>query len=246
MKRVWNAPATASGTTRALVRLLLRQLRERGQRACGDRLRRAVAVGRVEPEPFDRGEHVIGVPTEHGTHARRFERAGRGHLAAPDGGQRHRGVRVEHARDGRGGQLTDGMARHGDAGRHVEPGRGQQGGGHHERLGHRRVLDLLGVRRGAEALQVEADRRGPPRERGLGLRVVEPRGEHAGGLRSLSRSEERDHGNEETTARRFRGIAAGTNSHGGGWRFPPKRNASHRGEGVSGCRTPQLSGRPTD
>ncbi len=110
MKRVWNAPATGSGITRAFVRRLRGQLLQRGDRTGGDDLARAVAVGGIEPEPLEHGEHVVGIAAEHGAHAGGFQRARGGHLTATDRRELDGGVRAQHARDRGGGQLADRVA----------------------------------------------------------------------------------------------------------------------------------------
>ena len=133
----------------------------------------------------------------------------------------------QHARDGGRGQLADGVAR-GDQGHgQLDPGGqqavGEQRRGHHQGLGHRGVLDLLGVRGGAQALQVQA---GGVRPAGAAAasasRVVDqPRSEHAGRLRALTGREQGDHARK---LHRRHGRAAcrfPPNSAAVVWRFAP-------------------------
>ena len=63
---------------------------------------------------------------------------------------------------------------------------GQQRRGHDQRLGHRGVGDLLGGRGGAERGQVQAAGLRPGGDTVGRAGQLQPRGEHAGGLRSLS------------------------------------------------------------
>ena len=75
------------------------------------------------------------------------------------------------------------------AGEQAAPGQllvGQQRRGHHERLGHRGVGDLLGGRGGAQAGQVQAADLRPGSETLGGAGQLKPGGEHAGGLGALS------------------------------------------------------------
>ena len=101
MNGVWNAPATASGMTRARAGGSSASCASASRRSGGDDLARAVAVGGVQPELLEAGEHLVGVPAEHRAHAGGLERARRGHLPAAHRGQRHGGVRGQHAGDRR-------------------------------------------------------------------------------------------------------------------------------------------------
>ena len=87
MYGVWNAPATWSADDPGLGRRLGGELVQPVERAGGDDLAGAVAVGRVQPVRLDRGEHLVRVAAEHGGHAGRLQRAGGGHLPAAHAGE---------------------------------------------------------------------------------------------------------------------------------------------------------------
>ena len=163
------------------------------QRAGGDDLAGAVAVGGVQAVALDRGDHLVGVAAEDGAHAGRLQRAGGGHLAAADAGQGDGGLGGQHPGEGGGAELTDAVP--GDQADvvHRQVLGGQQGGRDEQGLGAGGVLDLVGVGRGAEVDQVDPGQRGPPAQAGLGAGQVEPGREEAGLLGTLAGREDGEH-----------------------------------------------------
>jgi len=105
---------------------------------------------------------------------------------------------VEHARDRGGRQLADRVA-----GRHVDHARRVGAVEDHperderrrddERLGHGGVADGVGVRRGAVRDEVRPCRGGERVEHVSDTGQLEPRAEHPGGLRALSRADDGEH-----------------------------------------------------
>ena len=169
------------------------ELLQSGQRAGGDDLAGTVAVGRVQPGSLDRGQHVGGLAAQDGGHAGRFEGACGGHLAPARRGERDRGLRAEHAGQGRRAHLADAVA--GDDGDvvHRQVLGGQQRGRDQQRLGLGGVLDLVGVGLRSEVYQVDPGQRGPPAQPRLGAGQVEPRGQETRLLGTLSGSEYGQH-----------------------------------------------------
>jgi hypothetical protein len=197
MCAVWNAPATCSGTIRALAG-------ERGQllrRAGGDDLPRGVSVRRRQPVLLDRRGHVVRVPAEHRTHARRPHGTGVGHRPAPLADEHERLLGREDAGEGGGRQLADGVAGDGvgDPGRVVrlveragqEGGQGHEPGRDDERLRDGGVADRLGVRGRAVGDEVEPGDGTQPSQPLGDVGHLQPRGEEAGGLGALPRAGDR-------------------------------------------------------
>ena len=240
MNRVWNAPATGSRFTLA---------RSGGAASSASSALTGPAAttwpapftfAGSRPSPANAAEHLVGLPTQHGAHPGRFERAGGGHLPAPHRGQGDRRVRGKHPGQGGRGQLPDRVAGDRCVGRqrHLlrQPGRGQQRGRHDEWLGDRGVLDLVGGRLGAEPAQVERRRLGPGGQRLLGGGVVEPGSEHAGGLRPLAGREQGDHSDHTTLPRRARDSGTHQLRPSRNWRFPPTVDLStSRPSPLAGC-----------
>ena len=109
-------------------------------------------------------------------------------------GQDHRLLGGEHAGQRGRGELADAVA--GD-----DAPTSSQSAGARRRAGRRRpaaagsrgVPDLVGVGLGAEVHQVEPGERGPPAQPGLGAGQVEPGGEEAGLLGTLTGSDDGEH-----------------------------------------------------
>ena len=110
MNWVWKAPAVASSRTRALAGGFSASFSSASMRAGGHDLAGGVAVGRDQVEVIEAGEHLGLVAAEHGGHAGGLERAGLGHLGAAGGGQRDGVVGGDDAGDRVGGDLADRMA----------------------------------------------------------------------------------------------------------------------------------------
>ena len=165
--------------------------------AGGDHLAGPVAVGRLEVELGETGEHGVGVTAEDGGHRRRLLGARGGHLPPAHGREGDGLLGVDDLGDRRGGELAHGVPGHhrvvGDG--HLEPELvpREQRGRHEQRLGHGGVLDGGGVRLDTEVHEVEPGRVGERLEPSTGLGAVEPRGEHAGLLGALTGGEDRDH-----------------------------------------------------
>ena len=169
MNRVWNAPATASGTTRARSGGSSASAASASTRPGGDDLAGAVAVGGSSPSSSRRASTSSGfppstalMPVGSSAHAAAISRPA--HRGERDGR-----VRREHAGHGGGGELADRVPGGDEASSRAastrvrqppgQSGVGEQRGGHHQGLGDRGVADLLGVRGGAQPLQVQARRR---------------------------------------------------------------------------------------
>ena len=216
MKRVWNAPATGQ---RAHPGALGRVLDERVDgvlAAGGDHLAGPVAVGRLEVELGETGEHGVGVTAEDGGHRRRLLGARGGHLPPAHGREGDGLLGVDDPGDRRGGQLADGVP------------------GHHRVVGDGHLEPELVRRRAARTPRAAAgsrrcprSRRRPPRHRGARGRgrprrrtpgaVHGPRGGRATG-RACRASGRPDRGRGSrsrshliTTPRRAEGVGA-TNS----------------------------------
>ena len=115
-----------------------------------DDLATAVDVGADQVQLFQGGQHGVGVAAHQGGHPGGGERAGRAHRGAADGGQVDRVQRGQHAGERGGGEFADRVPGDDRPGRDGQGLRGQQCGGHHQRLGDRGVLDLVGAGGGAE------------------------------------------------------------------------------------------------
>ena len=148
----------------------------------------------------------------------------RGHRPAADRGQRDRRLDAQHAGQRRGGQLADavpgdddvaaGLRRVRDrAGQAAELAGDEQAHRDDERLGHRGVLDRLGVAGRAEGQQVGVGDRAGPAEEGLGAGQLEPRREHPGLLRTLSGGEDGQHVVHRARRGRSRAVGSGTKAH---------------------------------
>jgi hypothetical protein len=82
MYRVWNAPATCSGRSRAPAGGVGRERCQVGYRPGGHDLARGVDVRRGEAVLGDGREHLALVAAEHGRHPGRLGRCGRRHRLA--------------------------------------------------------------------------------------------------------------------------------------------------------------------
>ena len=98
------------GDDPGLGRRLGGQFGQRVQGARRDDLAGAVAVGREQAEPVDRGQHLVLVAAEDGAHPALHEPAGGGHLPAADPGQRDRGLGRQHTGQRGRAELTDAVA----------------------------------------------------------------------------------------------------------------------------------------
>jgi hypothetical protein len=75
---------------------------------------------------------------------------------------------------------------------------GQQRGRDQQRLGASGVLDLVGIRLGAQVDQVEPGERGPPAQPGGGAGQIEPGAQKAGLLGTLAGGEDGEHGDDSS------------------------------------------------
>ena len=184
MYGVWNAPATCSAMTRALAGGVGGELLQPGQRAGGDDLAGAVAVGRVAA----RRPRSRRAPRPRRRRAPRSCRSAPARRRRPSPG-RGRAARVIAA---------SGVSTPASAAAPSSPTLwpattrdvvqrqllgGEQRGGDQQRLGPGGVLDLVGVGVGAEVDQVDPGERGPPAQPGLGAgqRRARGRGSRASG-----------------------------------------------------------------
>ena len=107
MWRVWKAPATWSGMTRALAGGVGAEGLDLLEGAGGDDLAGAVDVGGREAVGLERSQDLVRIAAEHGCHARRGDRAGLRHGAAT-GGDEGDGLLVrDDSGEGRGRELAD-------------------------------------------------------------------------------------------------------------------------------------------
>ncbi|SKU07754.1 Uncharacterised protein [Mycobacteroides abscessus subsp. abscessus] len=181
-----------------LGRRILGQLLQRRDAAGGDDLSDGVAVGGNQFEGFEALQHLCLVAAQHGRHTGGVQRAGLGHLGAAGSGQGDGLIGRDDPGDGIGGDLAHGVAGD-DGGLGVEVTAlvqlviGQQGQCDDQRLGDGGVGDLLGGGGGSQAHQIESAGLRPLLNLIRGTGQFEPRGQHAGGLGSLSGSEQCNH-----------------------------------------------------
>ena len=200
MCSVWNAPATLSGISRALAGGSSAKAWSCSIVPAATIWPGAVVVGGDEALGLEGGQHLVAVAAEDGGHAGRGRRGGLGHRLAALADQHHRLLGGDRAGAGRGRELADAVAgdradlaeRVGRVREQLE--RGDQAGGDQQRLGDLGVADGLGVRLGAVVGQVEPGDGREPVEAGGERRVLEPGGEEAGGLGSLTGSDDDEHG----------------------------------------------------
>ena len=153
MKRVWNAPATGSGTPVSSGRFVRGQLCQRVEGPAAT----------ICPAPL---KFAPPGPARRGPPGRyRFAADQRGHPGGVNAHAGHRGPRTAARatascagtrRPGRGGQFADRVPGDDGAGGDVQMLGGQQGGADHQRLGHRGVLDLVRLRGGAQPHKIPA------------------------------------------------------------------------------------------
>ena len=167
--------------------------------AGGHHLAGTVVVGGGQAVLVDGGEHLVAVAAEHGGHAGRGDRGRLGHRPAALADQHHRLLGGDDPRTGGRGQLADAVAGDGadlaeGVGRVREDvERGDQAGGHQQRLGDLGVPDRVGVGLGAVVHQVERGHGGQPLEAGPEGRLLEPGGEEPGGLGALTGRDDDEH-----------------------------------------------------
>ena len=162
--------------------------------AGGDDLAGDVDVRRGQAVPVERGGDLVGVTPEYGTHAGRRDGRGRGHQPAALADQRQRGLGGQRARDRGRRELADAVPGDDRVIVAVEQLVGDRESERDEqRLRDRGVTDLVGRTRRPEPDQVGPGDGGGPSQPRRDLRVVEPRGQHAGGLRTLTGGKEGEH-----------------------------------------------------
>ena len=200
MCTVWKAPATLSWISRARA----------GGAAASAASCSVVPAATIWPVPLlfaavspcssRAASTSSGLAADHCGHRGGSGGAGGGHRPAALAYEHHGLLRRQHADSGRRGDLADRVAGgHADGREGVgrvreQLQRGQQAGGHQQRLGDRRVADGLGVRLGAVVRQVQAaDRRQPGQPAGEGRGLGQPGLEEAGGLRALAGRHDREH-----------------------------------------------------
>ncbi len=196
---VWNAPAVASGRTRAraggssasfssaasapAATIWPAALRLAGTRSSASR--RASTSASSPPSRAD-------MPVGSSAQALAISRPRVAARATASSAEMTPGYRV-------GGELADGVSGGDDllgTGQHSARGQllvGEQRGGHDEWLGHRGVGDLLGGGGGAQPRQIQTTDLRPRRDACSGAGQLQPLGEHAGCLRALSGREECKH-----------------------------------------------------
>lgn len=149
-------------------------------------LPRAVVVRRGQPRSLDGGEHLVGVASHDGGHARRAVRGGLCHRSPTDG---HQGCGFgvgDNASERERGELSDGVASD-EMWFDVERACGGKRGGDEQRLRDGRVTDGVIVGVGTEVGKVQFGGLGELGERRREDVVLEPRGEEPGFLGALTR-----------------------------------------------------------
>ena len=205
MCSVWNAPATCSAMTRARAGGRGGEGGEGVERAGRDHLAAAVDVRGDEPVRRERREDLVGVAAEHRAHAGGVAAAARA-IAAPRTATRRRAsssvstpaiaAAASSPTECPAVTPTSRCAATAErrVGAEVEDGpQARQRGGHEQRLRDGGVPDGVGVGRGAVGDQVEARGRRGPRDRLGDGRQLEPGGEHAGGLGTLTGADDDEH-----------------------------------------------------
>ncbi len=146
------------------------------------------------------GRDLLGVAAEQGEHAGLDGCGGLGHGQAALADEGEGVVGAQHPGAGGGGDLADAVAGDGadqPAGgvlvREQRAG-GHQAGGDQQRLRDGGVLDLLGVRLGTRAHKVEPGDLGPTAEAVGDAVELQPGAEETGGLGTLSRGDDYEHG----------------------------------------------------
>ena len=200
MCSVWKAPATLSGTRRAFAGGWAAKASSCSIVPAATTWPGPLLLAGIRPWAVDRGEDLVAVAAEHGGHAGRRRRRRLRHGLAALADQHHRLLGGDGARTGGRRELTDAVAgdradlaeRVGGMGEQLE--RGDEPGRDEERLGDLGLADRVGVRLGAEVGEIEPGDGREPLEAGGEGRVLEPGGEEAGGLGSLTGSDDDEHG----------------------------------------------------
>ena len=159
MKGVWNAPATASGRTRAPAGGSAASFVQRVERAGGDDLAGAVAVGRGEARGLDAGRTSSGSPPSTADMPVGVSAQAAAISAPRHGGEGDRPSAGVSTPDHRGGgELADAVpgddASAAPSSSELRPA-AISAARDDQRLGDGGVLDLVGVGGGAEPDQVE-------------------------------------------------------------------------------------------
>ena len=192
---VWNAPATDSGTSRALAGGSSAKRRELLDGAGRDDLAGAVVVGGGQAVLLELGEHLVAVAAQDRGHAGRGLLRGGGHRVAPLADQHHGLLGGDRAGAGRGGELADAVP--GDRTDLVERvGRvreqlegGEQPGGDQQRLGDGGVADGRPRRPPCRSGRGRGRRRRRARSAGRGRPGSRPRGSGSRGSGHLGREQ---------------------------------------------------------
>ena len=199
MNEVWNAPATGSGMTRTPAGGLAASCSSASTAPAATIWPPPLTLAPTRSSSSRAASTVFGVAAHQCGHAGGGERAGGAHRGAADGGQVDRVQDGQHPGERGGGELADRMP--GDDGTRRDGQRSAAASRarcHHQRLGDRGVLDLVGAGGGAEPDQIQVSPIGHGRS---GLRNAvefEPGAQHSGLLGSLSGSDDGQHSISQT------------------------------------------------
>ena len=206
MCSVWNAPATESGTRRALAGGSSLSAASCSIVPAATTWPAPLTLAAVRPCRSSAAVDLVGVAAEDGGHAGRLEGRGVGHRPAALADQHHRLLGGDHA--GAGGRRdladavpggrADGVERVGRVREDLQ--RRHQPGGHQQRLGDRGVADRVGVGLGAVVHQVEPGAGREPAQPVLEVGELEPGTEEAGRLGALPGSNDDQHGSSLSDA----------------------------------------------